>query len=105
MRQIDLTEYNKLKELLIRHQIPFEENVQTVFKELKHYQLVYPDNETHKSDVVIGLGTYGWQSGLLEQMGLLPNSVADSVEGWVDAETVFKRWAEDYGFFVKGMEI
>lgn len=103
---IDLTEYLKLKELLIKHNIPFEEVVRTVFKDTKHYQLIYPcDGKGRKSDVVIGLGTYGWRSGLLEQAGLLPNTVIDGVEGYLDAETVFKRWAEDFGFFVKGMEI
>ena len=104
--KLDLTEYNKLKELLVRFGVPFEENVTEHIKDYKHYQLVYPSNENRLSDAVIGFGTYGWTAGLLEQMGLLPDDYkSDIVEGWLDAETIFKRWAEDYGFFIKGIEI
>lgn len=104
----DLTEYNKLKELLVKYDIPFEERITPYFKHVNHYQLIYPcDGPNRKSDVVIGLGTYGSRDGLLEQMGLLPDdeTIDSDVQGWLDAETVFKRWAEDFGFFVRGMNI
>jgi len=99
VESINLTEYNKLKELLTMHGIPFEERVRPLFKGLNHYQLIYPkDGPERKSDVVIGLGTYGAKDGLLEQMGLIPAEeyIDDDVQGWLDAETVFKRWKNDY---------
>lgn len=104
---IDLTEFNKLKKLLIKHEIPFEERTIDGIKGYEHHQIIYPcDGEQRKSDAVIGLGTYGYQHGLLEQMGLIPqDECLDDVQGWLDAETIFKRWAEDFGFFVKGMDI
>lgn len=105
---IDLTEMDKLRQLLLDNGIPFEERV--VHNQWFHnYQICYPSakDRERKSDVVIGVGTYGSEEGLLEQMGLLPNEDAldDDVQGWLDAETVFRRWAEDFGFFVKGMNI
>lgn len=112
----DLSEYEKLKRMLIEHDIPFEENI--VYESIdgsrrptyQRSQLIYPcDGTGRKSDAVIGFGTYGAEKGLLEQMGLIPGSVKgkknSSIEGWLDAETIFKRWAEDFGFFVKGMEL
>ena len=104
--QIDLTEYNKLKGLLDKYRMPYEEVIRENFAGLPHYQLIYPrDGEDRKSDVVIGFGTYGWKDGLLEQMGLLPENecLGEDVQGWLDARTVFARWAEDFGYFVKGM--
>ena len=97
-KQIDLTEYNKLKRMLDEAGIPYEEYVRPYFKEMKHYQLIYPcDGPSRKSDVVIGFGTYGWEQGLLEQMGLLEEpAVYNDVQGWLRSEDVFKRWSEDF---------
>lgn len=110
----DLTEYNKLKRMLIEHDIPFEECIHYMRTnphlrkfECERNQLIYPcDGTGRKSDVIIGLGSYGGQEGYLEQMGLIPEGQGDgAVQGWLTAEVVFKRWAEDFGFFVKGMEL
>lgn len=40
-------------------------------------------------------GTYGYEEGLLEQMGLI-SPCGDSVEGHLTAETVFERWKNHY---------
>lgn len=102
---IDLTEMDKLKQMLEKNNIPFEEN-EVCNSWFHNYQICYPSVKNRKSDVVIGIGTYGYEDGLLEQMGLLGDDcLEDDVQGWLDAETVFKRWAEDFGFFVKGMDI
>ena len=47
------------------------------------------------SDVVIFYGSYGFENGLLEQMGLLP-PCGDSVQGYLTAEEVFERWKANY---------
>jgi len=104
--EVDLTEYNKLIELLEKHDIPFRRDVVMDCPYGKILQIVYCPYGERRSDVIIGFGTYGAEDGLLEQMGLIPNEhIEDTVQGWLDAETVFKRWAEDFGFFVKGMEV
>lgn len=104
--EVDLTEYNKLIELLEKHDIPFRRDVVMDCPYGKILQIVYCPYGERRSDVIIGFGTYGAEDGLLEQIGLLPNEcLEDSVQGWLDAETVFKRWAEDFGFFVEGMEV
>lgn len=127
-KQFDLTEYNKLKELLDKYEIPYEENTDTDGESTadKHFldyihtayglpyefrQLIYPcrDEQKRKSDVVLSWNSYGGADGLLEQMGLLPDPNGDlvdgDVEGWLDAQTVFERWAEDFGYFVKGLNL
>lgn len=105
-RAVDLREYNKLIELLEKHDIPFRRDVVMDSPFGKIYQIIYCPNGERRSDVVIGFGTYGAEDGLLEQMGLLSNEcLGDDVQGWLDAKTVFDRWAEDFGFFVKGMEV
>lgn len=93
---IDLTEYNKLKQMLTDAGIPFEEKVRDYFKDTKHYQLIYPSEAHRLSDIVIGFGTYGAEKGLLEQMGLIPSKSSCDVEGWLDAETIFRRWQNHY---------
>ena len=118
-KSVDLTEYIKLKYLLTFFEVPFEEKVTEEAKDVKEYydkvdpkgykmdrfQLFYPNARERKSDVVINGYSYGHEDGLLEQMGLIKSEFDDhDVEGHLDAMTVFKRWAEDYGYFVKGLD-
>ena len=103
MQETDLTELNKLEALLKESGIPYErkdENViprEEVIKcDYRHFfdrhQIAYPNFEHKVSDVVIFFGTYGYEDGFLEQMGLLPPDAGDSVQGYLTAETVFERW-------------
>ena len=94
IKKVDLTEFNKLKKLLDDNDIPFEVNY---FNETGTHQIVYPAyGPERKSDVVISPFSYGGNSGLLEQMGLLPERMEEEVQGWLDADTVFERWKKDY---------
>ena len=57
------------------------------------YQVCYPSIEGRISDAICHSGSYGYQQGLLEIMGLVDEEeVGDSVEGWLTAEQVFERW-------------
>lgn len=106
MKETDLTELNKLEQMLKEAGIPYErEDVERVPREevialgLSHYfdwhQLRYMRDGKKISDVVIGYGTYGHNAGLLEQMGLIP-PCGDSVQGYLTAEEVFERWKAHY---------
>lgn len=116
VKQFDLTEFNKLRGMLDKAKIPHIVDIKIETKEqrdirtaitllgdypMNHYQIIYPDKQQRKSDVVISYCSYGHENGLLEQMGLLP-SPKDDVEGWLDAETVFQRWQAD---FYAGQEV
>ena len=57
-------------------------------------QVSYPCNDYDKRvcDAVCFPGSYGFEAGLLEIMGLVDEEeVGDSVEGWLTAEEVFNR--------------
>ena len=106
MKETDLTEFNKLEQMLKNAGIPYErEDVERVPREevirlgLHHYfdwhQFRYMRNGRKVSDVVIFYGSYGFMNGLLEQMGLLP-PCGDSVQGYLTAEEVFERWKAHY---------
>ena len=106
MKETDLTEFNKLEQMLKEAGIPYErEDVERVPRDevirlgLHHYfdwhQLRYMRNGRKVSDVVIFYGSYGFENGLLEQMGLLP-PCGDSVQGHLTAEEVFERWKAHY---------
>ena len=106
MTETDLTEFNKLEQMLKDAGIPYEREDEEVVPRdeairlgLLHFfdrhEIFYPDRERHISDVVISYGTYGYSRGLLEQMGLLP-PCGDSVQGYLTAEIVFERWKAHY---------
>jgi len=102
-RELDLTEFNKLEQLLKDAGIPYEreDREDVPRKEVEamglrcyfdHHEIYYPSKAEHLSDAVISYGSYGSASGLLEQMGLLPPVTQDSVQGELFAEEVFERW-------------
>ena len=105
-KETDLTELNKLEQLLREAGIPFQRtDSEKIPKEeverldYPHYfdfhKITYPSETRPLSDVICYYGSYGWEDGLLEQMGLLPPCV-DSVQGHLTAEEVFSRWKEHY---------
>ena len=61
------------------------------------WQLCYPSSANPVSDAVCHSGSYGHEKGLLEIMGLVDEEeVGDSVEGWLTAEQVFKKWQKHW---------
>lgn len=110
-KHLDLTEFEKLARYLTDAGIPFErEDIRTAPDELavemraiyyfEHHEIFYPSAAVHTADAVISFGSYGHEDGLLEQMGLLP-PCGDSVQGWLNAETVFERWREHWLSWLK----
>lgn len=106
--KIDLTEFNKLEQLLKEAGIPYERvdersapdvienDIKQYGHSFAHYEIFYPSVKNHISDAVIFYGSYGIEDGLLEQMGLLPPNATDSVQGWLTAEEIFNRWKEHF---------
>ena len=106
-RELDLSEFNKLEQLLKDAGIPYEreDREDVPRKEVEamglrcyfdHHEIYYPSKAEHLSDAVISYGSYGSASGLLEQMGLLPPVTQDSVQGELFAVEVFERWKEHW---------
>ena len=96
---IDFAEMDKLEQLLVEADIPYEKSRMFGGK-----QLIYP----HKGDdqicsVILHKGSYGRSDGLLEIMGLLTDEEleCDTVAGHLTADNVFSRikkhWEEKGG--------
>ena len=87
--KIDFQQIFKLKEMLECEDIPFE------FREMIDfggYQLFYPNKENRVCDVILHIGSYGREQGLLEIMGLVDEEkVGDEVEGYLTASECFNR--------------
>lgn len=68
------------------------------FQVVEHWNntvsVVYPDMQRHVCDAVCFPGSYGYEKGLLEIMGLTENG--DEVEGYLTANEVFKRIASHW---------
>lgn len=104
-KAIDLTEINKLENMLKEAGIPYErEDFDMVPREeaeklglpyyFEHHEIYYPSMAKHLSDAIVGYGSYGMENGLLEQMGLLPDGGGG--EGYLTADQVFARWKEHF---------
>ena len=89
-----MNEMYKLAELLDDADIPYEI--------VEHWsgtpQVCYPSaGDNCICDAVCFYGSYGYQKGLLEIMGLVDvEEVGESVEGWLTAEEVFQRIRKHY---------
>lgn len=86
----------RLSGMLDEANIPYEWD--SIYDE--HDQIIYPNRRELVSDVICHKYSYGHSCGLLEQMGLIPeermNEIGDSVEGYLEPETVFERWRNHY---------
>ena len=52
----------------------------------------YPNKENRVCDVILHIGSYGREQGLLEIMGLVDEEkVGDEVEGYLTADECFNR--------------
>ena len=90
---IDFTEIEKLRSMLIKANIPHSFNCLYDGKQIK----IYKDNEQfyELDDVVIHSGSHGVNLGLLETYCL------NECDGYETAEDVFKGWKEMYEKAVK----
>ena len=104
-------EFEKLVQLLTENNIPHVVEIDENFASDHKYapkpgwkQIFYPSNNPSErlSDVVWHYGSYGYEEGLLEQMGLVtyynPEYEDDEndVRGWLTAEDVFECWKQHY---------
>ena len=88
-----MTQMKKLEIMLDTFNVPFEIT--------RHYsgtkQIWYPSRENPVCDVICFYGSYGFEYGLLEIMGLVnEEKIHDSVEGYLTAKEVFDRIWDDY---------
>jgi len=83
-----MEEIEKLKEMLKKSGIPFEEVEMNGGK-----QIIYSYKNNRVLDAVCHSFSYGHEQGLLEIMGLLTEeeSKYDEVAGWLTAKDVYSR--------------
>lgn len=93
---IDFAEMDKLEQLLVEADIPYEKS-----RAFGGKQLQYPSSgEARVCSVILHKGSYGRSEGLLEIMGLLTDEEleCDTVAGYLTADNVFgrikKHWEE-----------
>lgn len=87
-----MTEMTKLMAMLDNAKIPY-----TVRFPYGEPQVCYPNEMDLICDAICHLGSYGFEAGLLEIMGLVDEeAVGDDVEGWLTAENVFRRIENHY---------
>ena len=83
---------DNLVNLLDLNEIPYELDKHAFYD---GYIIYYPSKANKISDVVCHNGSYGHELGLFEMMGLVDEEeVGDSVEGWMTALEVCRRWKE-----------
>lgn len=83
-----MSEMEKLEKMLKDAGIPYEVAC-TSFGEP---QIIYPNSKDKVCDAICQHGSYGYEDGLLEIMGLVDEEeIGDVVEGWLTADEVFKR--------------
>lgn len=96
---IDFAEMDKLEQLLVEADIPYEKS-----RVFGGKQLQYPcKGDGRVCSIILHKGSYGRSEGLLEIMGLLTNEEleCDDVVGYLTADNVFSRikkhWEEKGG--------
>lgn len=88
-----MTEMAKLATMLTNAGVPFE--MRDHWSDTK--QICYPNCENVVCDAVCFPGSYGYNEGLLEIMGLVDeDEVGDTVEGHLTAVAVFQRIYDHY---------
>lgn len=84
-------EFFPLLERLVKNDVPFD-----VRRLYDGFQLFYPNIENQVCDVIIHSGSYGYQEGLLEIMGLIEDEGGDSVVGYLHEYEVFNAIFNHY---------
>ena len=92
MATVTYAEIFKLNVMLTAAEIPHD-----IHTRLGGFQILYPGRGDWVCSVICFPGSYGFEEGLLEIMGLVDHEVTrDSVQGHLTAEDVFERIAADY---------
>lgn len=99
-----MSQFDKLIGMLDKSGIPYErddDNFLTLAYGMPYggiQRIKYPKKEDFVCSVVFGYGTYGFESGELEIMGLLTpeEEKFDSVVGYLTAQDVFDRIIKHY---------
>lgn len=86
-----MTEMEKLEKMLNVAGIPYE-----VAYPFDKPQIIYPSKENRVCDAICHRGSYGYEDGLLEIMGLVDEEAGDEVEGYLTADDVFRRIVDHY---------
>ncbi len=95
---IKLDEFHKLIFMLNKEGIPYEKADEPDDSSMDMKRIHYPQDNKFVCSVIFGHGSYGYEDGLLEIMGLLTDEEykIDSVLGGLTAEDVFKRIKKHY---------
>ncbi len=89
-----MNELEKLESFLIQNGYKHERiDYTTPHGYDQHQIIVYNDKHKRIWDAVCHYGSYGHSQGLLEIMGCIVRG-KDSVEGWLTADDVIKRFKE-----------
>lgn len=96
-----MSEFDKLARMLDDAGIPYERNDSVGLFDMD--RIKYPSTKNCKCSVIYGYGSYGFNNGTLEIMGLLTpeEEEYDQVVGYLTAEEVFERISKHYEDFVK----
>ena len=86
----DLTEFNKLEELLRKNEIPFEREDEIGFMDFHQLRSIEMIGEKYVWDVICHFGSYGHEKGLLEIWG----ENMDEPEGFLSAEECLEKIKE-----------
>lgn len=86
MKQMEL-----LKRMLDTSGVPYEIYNHSIFNS---EIICYPSKDERISDAICQYGSYGYEEGLIEIIGLTEND--DEVEGNLSALEVYERWAKHY---------
>lgn len=97
-------EFDKLVKMLDDAGIPYEREDSVGFFTMDRVK--YPSIDDCECSVIYGYGSYGYDDGTLEIMGLLTpeEEEYDQVVGYLTAEEVFERISKHYEDFVKNGE-
>lgn len=98
MADTGLNEFDKLVSMLDKAGIPYERDDEDDDSSMDMKRIHYPQTNNFVCSVIFGHGSYRYEDGLLEIMGLLTDEERkwDSVCGHLTAEDVFQRIKKHY---------
>ena len=83
-----MEEFDKLRSLLLKNKIPFEERIINHFYKGGYPQIIYPNDNNRVCDVI----SLPDQKGKLELMGLVDEELlGENVQAYMTADEVFVR--------------
>ena len=83
----NLSELNKLEELLIKQGAEYERN-----DGAWRHQINVFDQGERIWDAICQKGSFGYEEGLLEIMGVIVDGEPGQVEGWLTAKEIMRRY-------------